>query len=183
MKLLNTFLTLTLTLCYAKSEVYFIKASGEFGKNLSELAKKYADENGNKVEIFIDEDPRVHKDTRKFKIGVDKKANYSHSLGKELYQAKCQSCHGENFDKRPGGTEPLSKLSAKDIEDTIIIYRTDSSYGKSTRTVMQNIAKNINNSDLGAIIAYIKGKDAFSATNEEENKPVSTQKKRGSYLR
>jgi putative cytochrome c family protein len=48
---------------------------------------------------------------------------------------------------------------------------------------MQNQAKILSNNDLGAILAYLKGKDAFTEQDTNENKPVSTQTKQGSYLR
>lgn len=168
---------------FAANEVYYIKANGEFGKQLSEIAKQYANDNNTKVEIFVDEDPRKYKDTRILKTGVNKKGHYSASLGKELYEKDCASCHGINAEKRIGKTA-LKDMSAKDIEDSMIMYRSDSSFGGSMRTVMQNKAKTISNSNLGAIIAHLKGKDAFaSEINESENKPVSTQKQQGSYLR
>lgn len=168
----------------ASNEIYFIKATGEFGKNLSELAKRYAKDNQNSVEIFIDEDPRVYKDTRIIKAGVNKKGRYSQSLGKELYESKCSSCHGNAMQKRPSGTTPLKNMSAVDIEDSIIAYRNDPEFGKSTKAIMQGISKTITNAELGAIIFYIKGKDAYVNENiEQENKPVSTQKSQGSYLR
>lgn len=169
---------------FGANEVYFIKASGELGKEIAQMAKEYAQKNGTNVEIFIDEDPRKYKDTRLIKAGVNKRGRYSASLGKELYEAKCASCHGTDIQKRPSGTTMLKDMDAKDIEDSIISYRSDSEFGKSTRSVMQNIAKSITNADLGAIIFYIKGKDAYAdEAIEVENQPVSTQKSRGSYLR
>lgn len=169
---------------FGANEVYFIKADGEFGKEIAQIAKEYAQKNGKSVEIFVDEDPRKYKDTRLIKAGVDKRGRYSASLGKELFETKCAPCHGTDMQKRPSGTTMLKDMDAKDIEDSIISYRSDSSFGKSTRSVMQNIAKSITNSELGAIIFYIKGKDAYANdVAEVENQPVSTQKSRGSYLR
>ena len=104
-------------------------------------------------------------------------------MGKELYEKQCASCHGENADKRPFGSTPLKNMDAKDIEDSIISYRSDSSFGGSGKNVMQNQAKILSNNDLGAILAYLKGKDAFAEQDANENKPVSTQTKQGSYLR
>ncbi|MEH1010357.1 cytochrome c [Campylobacter concisus] len=117
------------------------------------------------------------------KFGVDRKGRYSVSLGKELYEKQCASCHGESADKRPFGSTPLKNMDAKDIEDSIISYRSDSSFGGSGKNVMQNQAKIVSNNDLGAILAYLKGKDALADQDTNENKPVSTETKQGSYLR
>lgn len=169
---------------FGASEVYYIRASGDFGKQLSEMAKQYASENNKTVEVFVDEDPRRYKDTRILKTGVDRKGRYSASLGKELFQNQCASCHGDDATKRPGGIrQPLSSMDAKDIEDAIVAYRSDSSFGGSMKSVMQGIAKALSNNDLGAIIAHLKGKDAYASDIAQENKPVSTEKKQGSYLR
>ncbi|MGG7074300.1 c-type cytochrome [Campylobacter sp. 9BO] len=169
---------------FGASEVYYIRANGEFGKQLSEMAKNYAKDNNQKVDIFVDEDPRVYKDTRILKTGVDRKrGRYSVSLGKEIYDAKCASCHGEQAEKRVGGIKPLKDQSAEDIEDAMVSYRSNTEFGGSMRSVMQNIAKTASNNDLGAIIAYLKGKDAYINEQYEANKPVSTEKKQGSYLR
>ena len=48
---------------------------------------------------------------------------------------------------------------------------------------MQNQAKIVSNNDLGAILAYLKGKDALTDQDTNENKPVSNETKQGSYLR
>ena len=159
---------------FAASQVYYIEARGEFGKELAEMAKKQANDRNEKVNVYVDEDPRRYKDNRILKLGVDRKGRYSVSLGKELY---------ENADKRPFGSTPLKNMDAKDIEDSIISYRSDSSFGGSGKNVMQNQAKILSNNDLGAILAYLKGKDAFAEQDTNENKPVSTQTKQGSYLR
>ncbi|MBE3022435.1 cytochrome c [Campylobacter sp. RM13119] len=168
---------------FGASEVYYIRAYGEFGKELADMATKQANEKNEKIQVFIDEDPRKYKDNRIVKIGVDRKGRYSASLGKELYEKQCMSCHGENADKRPYGSTALKNLSAQDIEDSIISYRSDTEFGKGGRLLMQTQAKIVNNQDLGAIIAYLKGKDALSEQEELQNKPVSTEKKQGSYLR
>ena len=88
---------------FAASQVYYIEARGEFGKELAEMAKKQANDRNEKVNVYVDEDPRRYKDNRILKLGVDRKGRYSVSLGKELYEKQCASCHGENADKRPFG--------------------------------------------------------------------------------
>lgn len=184
MKILKPFLLACAftTLASAAQQVYYIKATGEVGKELSQLAKDYAKEKGANVEVFVDEDPRRYKDTRLLKIGVNQRGRYSQSLGKELYIKECASCHGENADKRPNGATPLTKLSAKDISDSIVSYRNDPEFGKHMRSVMQIQAKRVSSADMGAIIAYLKGSDAL-IDQLEPNTPVSTQTKQGSYLR
>ena len=143
---------------FAASQVYYIEARGEFGKELAEMAKKQANDRNEKVNVYVDEDPRRYKDNRILKFGVDRKGRYSVSLGKELYEKQCASCHGESADKRPFGSTPLKNM-------------------------MQNQAKIVSNNDLGAILAYLKGKDALADQDTNENKPVSTETKQGSYLR
>ena len=51
------------------------------------------------------------------------------------------------------------------------------------KNVMQTKAKIVSNNDLGAILAYLKGKDALADQDTNENKPVSTETKQGSYLK
>lgn len=167
---------------FAASEVYYIKANGEFGKELADMAKAYAKDKNKNIEVFVDEDPRKYKDTRILSIGVNHRGNYSMSLGKELYEQNCATCHGIEAKKRPGGSTPLYKMSAKDIEDSIIAYRNDPDFGGSMKSVMTIQANQISNSDLGAIITYLKGKDAYK-DEKKVNTPVSTELKQGSYLR
>lgn len=171
-----------LGLSFGASQVYFIKASGELGKEIADMAQAYAKEKNANIEVFVDEDPRRYKDSRILKIGVNHRGSYSVSLGKELYEKNCASCHGQNAEKRPAGSKALAKMSAKDIEDSIIAYRNDPEFGGSMKTVMFNKANQISNADLGAIIAFLKGKDALKE-QPKENSPVSTQMKQGSYLR
>ncbi|BCX79865.1 cytochrome c [Campylobacter sp. 19-13652] len=171
-----------LNVSFAASEVYYIKASGDFGKELADMAKAYAKDKNKNIEIFVDEDPRKYKETRLLSVGVNHRGNYSISLGKELYEKTCASCHGADATKRPGGATPLSKMSAKDIEDSIIAYRNDPDFGGSMRSVMAMQANQVSNADLGAIIAYLKGKDAYK-DEKRANTPVSTELKQGSYLR
>ncbi|WP_169754901.1 c-type cytochrome [Campylobacter curvus] len=168
---------------FSASQVYYIEAHGDFGKELAEMATKQANERNEKIQVFIDEDPRRYKDNRILKFGVDRKGRYSVSLGKELYEKQCQSCHGENAEKRPYGAVALKDMNAKDIEDSIISYRSDTSFGGDGKLIMQNQAKITTNNDLGAILAYLKGKDALADQDDQANKPVSTEKKQGSYLR
>ena len=168
---------------FCASQVYYIQARGEFGKELAEMAKKQANEANQTIQVFVDEDPRRYKDNRILKLGVDHRGRYSASLGKEIYDNKCKSCHGENAEERPSGSTALKNLSAKEIEDSIIAYRSDTSFGKGGKLIMQNQAKILSNGDLGAILAYLKGKDALSSDEGIQNKPVSTEKKQGSYLR
>lgn len=168
---------------FGASQVYYIKAYGEFGKQLAQSAKMQANDANESVEVFVDEDPRRYKDSRILKLGVDRKGRYSVSLGKELYEKQCASCHGESAQSKPYGSTALKDMSAQDIEDSIVAYRSDTSFGGNGKILMQNQAKTVSNSDLGAIIAYLKGKDALYEKDESENKPVSTEKKQGSYLR
>lgn len=181
---MNIFKVLFLTsafleLSFATSQVYYIKANGEFGKELTDMAKAYAKNKNKNIEVFIDEDPRRYKDNRVLKIGVNHRGNYSISLGKELYEKTCATCHGVDATKRPGGTTSLSKMSAKDIEDSIIAYRNDPEFGGSMRSVMVIQANRVSNADLGAIITYLKGKDAYK-DEKRANTPVSTELKQGS---
>lgn len=167
---------------FAASQIYYIKASGDLGKEIADMAQAYAKDKNKNIEVFIDEDPRRYKDTRILSIGVNHRGNYSLSLGKELYMKTCAACHGEDATKRPGGATPLSKMSAKDIEDSIIAYRNDPEFGGSMRSTMKIQANQVSNADLGAIIAYLKGKDAYK-DELKTNTPVSTELKQGSYLR
>ncbi len=55
---------------FCASQVYYIQARGEFGKELAEMAKKQANEANQTIQVFVDEDPRRYKDNRILKLGV-----------------------------------------------------------------------------------------------------------------
>ena len=46
-----------------------------------------------------------------------------------------------------------------------------------------SVYREISIGSIGAILAYLKGKDALADQDTNENKPVSTETKQGSYLR
>ena len=63
-------------------------------------------------------------------------------------------------------------------------YLNDSEYGGNMRNLMKTVAAKTTYNDLGAIIAFLKGKDALLPSDSStENSDVSTTPTQGSYLK
>lgn len=181
-----SFLTIFLLLSNlnASEPSYVFEAKGEFAKELKALVEKYSkDEN---VTINVYEKAPASDDGGGFlNIGVNTKRTYSVERGRELYAKNCASCHGESGEKRAyGASRKLTQISAEEIEAAFSGYLNDTQYGGNKRDIMKPIVAKTNYKDLGAIIAFLKGKDALKyKDNSVENKDVSTTPNQGSYLK
>lgn len=168
----------------ANEPSYVFEAKGEFAKELKALVEKYSkDEN---VTINVYEKTPENEDNGGFlNIGVNSKRSYSVERGRELYAKNCASCHGENGEKRAYGTSrKLTQISAEDIEAAFSGYLNDSEFGGNKREMMKTIVAKTSYKDLGAIIAFLKGKDALRyKENTTENTDISTSPTQGSYLK
>lgn len=164
---------------------YIIEADGEFGKELKNLVEKHAKDNNLSVKIYEKSDSTEDYETGRFlNIGVDKRANYNSSKGKELYDKQCKSCHGDKGSKKAMGvSERLSDMSGDEIADSIAGYRGDAQYGGNLKYLMAPIATKLNLRDLGHIIAYLKGDNAFIVDDDSDGGEMrTTPTKQGSYL-
>ena len=76
--------------------------------------------------------------------------------GKEIYIAKCQSCHGEKGEKAAYNVgNPLKDISLDDMEHAIGQYTNRHDYGYGYNMVMKPIAANITNTQLVKIKDYL----------------------------
>ncbi|MDO5046715.1 c-type cytochrome [Campylobacter sp.] len=168
----------------ANEPSYVFEAKGEFAKELKALVEKYSKEEN--VTINVYEKAPENEDSSGFlNIGVNSKRSYSVEKGRELYAKNCASCHGENGEKRAyGASRKLTEISAEDIEAAFSGYLNDPEYGGNKREMMKTVVAKTNYKDLGAIIAFLKGKDALKYKDDPvENKDVSTTPNQGSYLK
>lgn len=163
---------------------YVLEADGEFGKELEALVNKY---DGNAtVRVTKRKEDTSTKDGRSrrlINIGVDKGQDFNLARGEELYLAKCAHCHGEKGGKSAyGASRKLNEMSAQQINDAIIGYANNPQYGGESRHIMQPFAVSVNYRDLGDIISYVKGENAFVYTNEA-NQPISRKPtEQGTYI-
>ncbi|CUU90714.1 c-type cytochrome [Campylobacter hyointestinalis] len=176
------FASLATVLCAADDSSYVIEAKGDFGRELKALVEKYAaDEN---VSINVYKKAPQDSSGGFINIGVDKNRGYNAARGEALYNENCLHCHGEKGTKRAMGvSERLSKMSGEDIAASMSAYNSDPDFGGQLKYVMQPMAKNVNFSQVGDIIAYLKGDNAFVKQDENQNSDISTKpSSQGSYL-
>ncbi|WP_086247241.1 c-type cytochrome [Campylobacter vicugnae] len=172
----------------ATNDSYIIEADGEFGKELKALVEKHATDNNLSVKVYENSNKQPSKfeddeDDRFINIGINKNANYNSDKGKELYDKNCKSCHGEKGTKRAMSvSERLSDMSGDDIADSMAGYRGDAQYGGRLKYLMRPIAIKMSLKDLGHIIAYLKGDNAFAIDDDENDDIKTTPTTQGSYL-
>ena len=175
---------LTFSLNAADEPSYIFEAKGEFAKELKSLVEKYSKDENISINVY-EKAPETDSGGKFLNIGVDSKRRYSVEKGRELYAKNCASCHGEDGSKRAyGSSEKLTNISAEAIEAAFSGYLNDSEYGGNMRNLMKTVAAKTTYNDLGAIIAFLKGKDALlSSDSSTENSDVSTTPTQGSYLK
>lgn len=115
----------------------------------------------------------------------DSSKYYDTAKAKELYiQKKCNTCHGEQGEKRIAGSKILQNMSAGELKAALIGYTLDSSTSSSA-VQMAFYARNLSHNDMDMIIAYIKGgnfaTDIQAQDLLEEEPPKKT--KNGTFLK
>ncbi len=169
----------------ANDSRYVIEAKGEFGRELKNLVEKYAKDGNASVNIYQGGSATGLDDSRFLNIGVNRNQFFNITAGEQIYIKRCQSCHGEKGEKRASAhSKRLKDMSAEDIEAAINSYSNDGNYGGSQRDVMQTEAQRISYRDLGNVIAYLKGENAFLMNQENlGNGDISTKPtNQGTYL-
>ncbi len=184
MKIAKLAISLLVVSNLVANDSYIIEADGEFGKELKSLVEKHAKDNNISVKIYEKSNSSDDDESGRFlNIGIDKNANYNGTKGKELYEKNCKSCHGENGTKKAMGiSQRLSDMSGDDIADSMAGYRGDVQFGGRLKYLMAPIATRMSLKDLGHIIAYLKGDNAFVIDDDESNEIRTTPTKQGSYL-
>lgn len=170
MKIAKLAISLLVVSNLVANDSYVIEADGEFGKELKSLVEKHAKDNNLSVKIYEKSNSQDDKSGRFLNIGIDKNANYSSTKGKELYEKNCKSCHGENGAKRAMGvSQRLSDMSGDDIANSMAGYRGDVQFGGRLKYIMAPIATRMSLRDLGHIIVYLKGENAFARDDDKGN--------------
>lgn len=167
----------------ADNDKYVIEAKGEFGKELKNLVEKYAKDENVSINVYQKDDSN---DGRLLNIGVNKNQNFNIKAGEIAYNKNCLHCHGEKGEKRAmGASQKLSEMSAEDIEANFSEYGSDPEFGGKLKYIMQPYAKKISYRDLGNIIAYLKGENAFVIDDENSGNTdiQTTPTEQGTYLK
>lgn len=169
----------------ANDDTYVFEAKGEFAKELKSLIEKHSKDENITVNIYKSA-PAAGGKTHSGK--VNRNINSLKEKGGEIFAEKCASCHGENGQKKAYRvSRKLKDLDAKEISIAISQYTTDLSYGGKMKNIMQPIAAKTGATELGYIIAYLKGDDSFlydSSSSRSTNTEISTApSEQGSYLK
>lgn len=92
-----------------------------------------------------------------FTYTFDANKNYDLQSAKELYfKKKCNTCHGDEAEKKTGSSRVLKDMSADEIKAALIGYTlgNSSSFGASSMAIY---AKDLRHEEMDELIAYIKG--------------------------
>lgn len=169
----------------ASDDTYVFEAKGEFAKELKSLIEKHSKDENVTVNIYKNTPAASGK---AYGGKVNRNINSLKERGGAIFAEKCASCHGESGQKRAyGASRKIKDLSGKEIAMAISQYTTDLSYGGKMKNIMQPIAAKTGATELGYIIAYLKGDDSFlydSSSSRSTNTEISTApSEQGSYLK
>jgi cytochrome c553 len=90
------------------------------------------------------------------KAKVEQEIKESATIAKELYTAKCQTCHGTNGEKSAyNSSRPLKDLSAEDMQESIKNYKVGS-VNSMNANIMAPYANFIDYKEIKGINAYLK---------------------------
>ncbi len=169
----------------ANDDTYVFEAKGEFAKELKSLIEKHSKDENVTVNIYKNAPAASGK---AYGGKVNRNINSLKERGGAIFAEKCASCHGESGQKRAyGASRKIKDLSGKEIAMAISQYTIDLSYGGKMKNIMQSIAAKTGATELGYIIAYLKGDDSFlydSPSGKSTNTEISTApSEQGSYLK
>lgn len=170
---------------FSSTTEYTFKASGDDAKELKQIVENYKKNKNLNVEISKKEDKTNIKDSRFLAIGINKNIHYSISEGRKIYMQNCAKCHGIDGEKKAYGVSAkLKNLSSDSIYSRFVAYGVDSQFGGKFRSLMQPISARTNSTQLGYIITYLKGDNAFTKTDEIKNsKMQTTPTEQGIYIK
>lgn len=142
-------------------DTYVIEAKGEFGKELSELVKKHAEDQNMSVNTYQKDENSSNLDINTSNLDQNTAQNEElYKKGEKLYASNCKSCHGEMGTKKAlNVSKRLSDMSGEDIKMAVESYFGDDEYGGRLKRTMQLYAAKINGEQLKAIIYYLKKED------------------------
>ena len=116
-----------------------------------------------------------------FTYTFDASKNYDMQKARDLYfQKKCQTCHGDNGERKIVG-RALKDMKPEDIKSSLINFTLDG--GSSVNMAVHS--KNLSHDEIDEIIAYVKGENfAVELQVEdllEEEPPQKT--KHGTFIK
>lgn len=158
-----------LSLTHAEDN-YVFEAKGEFAKELKTLIEKHAGEQNASINIYQTQtnDNKV--------LGTSSNIKYTSEQGKEIFLKKCASCHGKDGSKRASGSSKILKnLSAEEISLALSSYSADYEFGGKYKLLMQKVANSTTSTEIGYIIAYLKGENSFLYGKDTANQNTNIQ--------
>ncbi|MCX2682311.1 c-type cytochrome [Campylobacter sp. MIT 21-1685] len=118
-----------------------------------------------------------------FDYTFDSNKQYDMIEAKKLYfQKKCNTCHGEQGQKRIANSRILQEMSARELKAALIDY-TLNSKNSASAVQMALYAKNLSHNDMDTIIAYLKGKDFALETEAQDFEEPLKKTKNGTFLK
>ncbi|EPE3794535.1 c-type cytochrome [Campylobacter lari] len=96
--------------------------------------------------------------------------SYNLEKAKEIYfKNKCNTCHGENGEKKSYGKRALKDLSPEEIKGALKDYANGYFKNQSSDNIQMSLyAKNLSNDDMNHIIAYLKGQNFSIELNQKD---------------
>lgn len=151
--LLSCFL---LTFAMAQEQEYVFKAKGEFAQELKMLMEKHAKEGKIEVEVVDAKSIRSDKTTMLDRLLKSNLSEGDITYGKSLYERTCSQCHGEQANKSSyPNARVLKTISKEELVSQLRNYRTDPTYGGSTRMIMNQQAIDLTEDEIISLAAYI----------------------------
>lgn len=170
---------------YADDEkTYVFEAKGEFGEELKELIQKHSKDENVKINIY--EKNQNVGDSRFLGTGINTNIKYTAEKGKKIFLEKCARCHGENGEKRAYGTSAkLKNIDAEAIAVRVAKYTSDFDFGGANKGLMQQIAAKTSSTEVGYVIAYLKGENSyiFKSSREKNTEIQTSPTEHGTYLK
>ncbi len=196
--MLRIFLTIALLAVFGLSadneeKTYVFKAKGEFAEELKQLMQKHAKDG--KIEIQ-EAKPDYYNNKRHNNQAPtllesflnDEELSGDIEYGKHLYDKTCYRCHGKMAEKSSyPNARVLKTLTKSELYDSLLNYKTDPKYGKSTRMIMHSQAVGMTTPEMVSVSAYIYSlthskKEALDPLNEKEEN-VEKEGVQGTYLK
>ncbi|AJC86554.1 c-type cytochrome [Campylobacter sp. RM16704] len=96
--------------------------------------------------------------------------SYDLTKAKELYfKNKCNTCHGENGEKKSYGKRAIKDLSPEEIKGALKDYANGYFENQSSDNIQMSLyAKKLSDNDINHIIAYLKGQNFSIELNQQD---------------